>query len=182
MKRALLLWCAAAAYAAPAGETWLLVDKAEIEAARAKAEKAPWARGALAGLMRDAEPALKAPLEIPDRGGQWPHWYSCKKDGVRLRTVSPTEHRCPRCGAVYHGDPYDAVVLYGVHSRYSRAVRDLGLAYRFTGRARIRRRAPARSCSATPDATAATACTTRATRKRSAAAASWRRRSMRASG
>ena len=138
MKRALLLWCAAAAYAAPAGETWLLVDKAEIEAARAKAEKAPWARGALAGLMRDAEAALKAPLEIPDRGGQWPHWYSCKKDGVRLRTVSPTEHRCPRCGAVYHGDPYDAVVLYGVHMRYSRAVRDLGLAYRFTGRAAVR--------------------------------------------
>ncbi len=141
MKRALLLWCAAAAYAAPAAETWLLVDKAEIEAARAKAERLPWARAALAGLMRDAEAALKAPLEIPGRGGQWPHWYSCKKDGVRLRTVSPTEHRCPRCGAVYHGDPYDAVALYGVHSRYSRVVRDLGLAYRFTGRVEFAARA-----------------------------------------
>jgi hypothetical protein len=115
-------------------EEWLLVSSEEIAAAREKANKHQWARTALDALIADGERALRDPVDLPDRGGQWPHWYSCKKDGVRLRTVSPTEHRCPLCGEVYRGDPYDAVVLYGEHSRYSRAVRDLGLAFRFTGR------------------------------------------------
>src|SRR5437868_1502392 len=35
-------------------------------------------------------------VELPDRGGQWPHWHSCRRDGVRLTTVSPTAHRCPK--------------------------------------------------------------------------------------
>ncbi|MCC6862676.1 MAG: heparinase II/III family protein, partial [Bryobacterales bacterium] len=75
------------------------------------------------------------------RVGQWPHWYSCKKDGAQLRTDSPTEHRCPVCGAVYRGDPYDAVVVSRFHNQLSSATRALGLAYRFTGRAEFARRA-----------------------------------------
>ena len=126
---------------AAASDNYLLIDKAGIDAARRKAETHPWARRVLDKLVADAENALKRPVRLPDRGGQWPHWYSCKKDGVRLETVSATEHRCPTCGAVYRGDPYDAVVIYGEHSRWSRAVRDLGLAYRFTGRAEFARRA-----------------------------------------
>jgi hypothetical protein len=124
-----------------AGTGFLLVDRAEIEGARSKAEKHPWARAALSQLLADAEQALARPVSLPERGGQWTHWYSCKKDGAGLKTVSPSEHRCPVCGTVYRGDPYDAVVLSHVHSSYSRAVRDLGLAYRFTGRAEFARRA-----------------------------------------
>ncbi len=113
---------------------WLLVDSGEIEAAREKAGRHAWARAALDRVLADADRASKSPVDIPARGGQWPHWYSCPRDGVTLRTVSPTEHRCPKCGTVYKGDPYDAVVLYRVHSVNSRAIRDLALAYRFTGR------------------------------------------------
>ncbi len=120
---------------------WLLTSAAEIEAARQKADRQSWARQALDALVRRAEEALRRPAEIPERGGQWPHWYSCRRDGVRLKTVSPTEHRCPRCGEVYRGDPYDAVVLYFEHSRNSRAIRDLGLAYRLTGNEAYARRA-----------------------------------------
>lgn len=116
-------------------DNYLLLDDEEIRAARAKAERHAWARATLDGLVRKAEEALRRPVELPARGGQWPHWYSCRRDGVRLKTLSPTEHQCPACKTVYRGDPYDAVVLYGVHSQYSRAVRELGLAYRFTGRA-----------------------------------------------
>ncbi len=83
-------------------------------------------------LARDRD--LKRAVTLPPRGGQWPHWYSCKKDGNRLTTDSPTSHRCRVCGAVYHGDPYDAVVFYRDHASWSQAIRDLGLAYRFTGR------------------------------------------------
>jgi hypothetical protein len=124
-----------------ARESYLLVDKAEIEAARQKAANYPWARAALDRVMRDAENALKKPVSLPDRGGQWYHWYSCKKDGAGLTTVSPTQHRCPVCGAVYTGEPYDSVALASVHNGYSKSIRDLGLAYRFAGRDEFAKRA-----------------------------------------
>jgi hypothetical protein len=132
-----LLWPAIAA------GNWLLIDSAEIEAAKARAQKYPWAKASLDRLLSSARGAMNLAVEVPDKVGQWPHWYSCKKDGARLRTVSPTEHRCPRCGTVYTGDPYDAVVVGGLHNRYSSAVRDLGLAYRFTGNADYAQRAGA---------------------------------------
>ncbi|MFB3828452.1 MAG: alginate lyase family protein [Bryobacteraceae bacterium] len=113
---------------------WLLVDSSEVEAAREKAARHAWARAALDRVLADADRALKSPIDIPARGGQWPHWYSCPRDGVTLRAASPTGHRCPKCGAVYTGDPYDAVALYRVHLSNSRAVRDLALAYRLAGK------------------------------------------------
>lgn len=131
----------ARAGAAPPSETWLLIDKHEIDAARVRADKFPWAKASLDEILATARQALAAKIELPDRGGQWPHWYSCKRDGVRLQTVSPTEHRCPQCGTVYRGEPYDSVVIERIHSRYSRSVQSLGLAFRFTGDATYARRA-----------------------------------------
>ena len=124
-----------------AADDYLLISEAEIQAARRKAAEHEWAGRVLDELIERARQELSRPLELPDRGGQWPHWYSCRRDGARLVTDSPTEHRCPVCGTVYRGEPYDSVVLYWTHMRYSRAVRDLGLAYRFTGDAAFARRA-----------------------------------------
>jgi hypothetical protein len=120
---------------------YLLVEDRDLEAVHRKAQKYGWARAALDRLLADAERARRRPLQVPDRGGQWPHWYSCKIDGAPLRTVSPTEHRCSACGTVYRGDPYDSVVVGRTHSENSRALRDLGLAYRLTGRQEFARRA-----------------------------------------
>ncbi|MCS7315258.1 MAG: heparinase II/III family protein [Bryobacterales bacterium] len=122
-------------------DNYLLIDEAGIRAARAKAEKEPWARRALTELIARAETLLRELPEIPPRGGQWLHWYSCRRDGATLQTVSPTEHRCPLCGALYRGEPYDSVVLTQVHMRLSAAARDLGLAFRFSGREEFARRA-----------------------------------------
>jgi hypothetical protein len=117
-----------------ARDNYLLIDQAGIAAAKRKAEIQPWAKAALDSILTRAASDLKRPVTLPPRGGQWPHWYSCKKDGVQLVTDSPTAHRCRVCGAVYQGDPYDAVIFYREHSGWSQAVRSLGLAYRFTGR------------------------------------------------
>ncbi|MDQ3815961.1 MAG: heparinase II/III family protein [Armatimonadota bacterium] len=84
-------------------------------------------------LLQDADSRLSRKTELPDRGGQWYHWYACKKDGAQLKTVSPTEHQCPVCGTVYTGWPYDDVVLSNIHNSYSDAVRNLGLAFRLSG-------------------------------------------------
>jgi oligo-alginate lyase len=115
------------------GAQYLLISQQEIEGAKRKAEEQRWAQQALDSLLDSASQAVARDVEIPDRGGQWPHWYSCKRDGAKLETESRTRHRCPACGAIYTGDPYDAVVLYGVHQRNSRDAQNLGLAYRFTG-------------------------------------------------
>jgi len=85
-------------------------------------------------LMRSADGFVKKQTDLPPRGGQWYHWYACRKDGGSLKTVSPTEHKCQLCGTVYSGQPYDDVVLMGIHGSYSRAIRDLALAYRFSGK------------------------------------------------
>ncbi|MCC6383519.1 MAG: heparinase II/III family protein, partial [Dehalococcoidia bacterium] len=146
-RRAALAGAAAASFAgrgaAAAEGRWLLIDRAGIEAAKGKAARHAWAKAALDDVLGNAARGLKSDPNPPERGGQWPHWYSCKLDGVRLRTVSPTEHRCPKCNTVYTGDPYDAVVLYGVHQRYSRFIRDLGLAYRVQGDPAMARQAAA---------------------------------------
>jgi hypothetical protein len=113
---------------------YLLVDQTEIDAAKEKAARLPWAKAAMSQLMKDAEAALQSTLEVPSRGGQWGHWYVCKKDGVTLVADSPVRHRCPQCGEVYTGYPYDDVYLTRIHAANAAAMRNMGLAYRITGR------------------------------------------------
>ena len=123
-----------AARAADPGENFLLVSQAELASAHSRAQRLPWAAAALHKLLAAADTAYAAPVNIPARGGQWGHWYSCPVDGVELVPLSPTRHRCPQCGRVYTGDPYDAVLLTRIHAANSAAMRDMALAFRFTGR------------------------------------------------
>jgi hypothetical protein len=113
---------------------YLLITQSEIDAAQQKARQYDWAGAALRQLLARAETALSSPLNIPDRGGQWGHWYSCKKDGTPLVADSPTRHRCPKCGTIYTGEPYDGVAIASIHNTNSSAMRDMALAFRFTGR------------------------------------------------
>jgi hypothetical protein len=134
---------ALSAAAAERAHPFLLVNAEEIAAAKQKAAGQPWARRALENLLAAANAALKQPTAVPDKVGQWAHWYSCPKHGVRLRTVSPTQHRCPVDGEIFTGDPYDAVVIGQQHQRMANATRDLGLAYQFTGESKYARQAAA---------------------------------------
>ncbi len=122
------------------GANYLLVDQAHLDAARAKAARYEWAASAMKQLMDAAEAALAKPVNIPGRGGQWGHWYSCRKDGVALIPDSPTRHRCPQCGTIYTGEPYDSVYLTFIHGANSNDVRSMALAFRFTGRPEFARK------------------------------------------
>lgn len=137
--------------AAEKAPNYLLLDQSEIDAVLAKAKRCDWAGDALKELLARAEAAIAKPIDIPDRGGQWGHWYACKKDGATLVADSPTKHRCPKCNTIYTGEPYDSVYISRLHSANSAAVRDAGLAFRFTGLAGIRQtrhRPAARLCPA----------------------------------
>jgi hypothetical protein len=119
---------------AQSSDPGLLTGPEDFIAAREKAARNPWAAAILSNLLRNAEASLSQPVYVPDRGGQWGHWYSCPKDGVELITVSPTRHRCPLCGTVYTGEPYDSVYIGRIHSANSAAMQNLGIAFTFTNR------------------------------------------------
>ncbi|MBB6048259.1 heparinase II/III domain-containing protein [Armatimonas rosea] len=115
----------------------LLATKAELEAAKRKPEN----KAFLDGLLARAETLSKKPVVLPERGGQWPHWYACKTHGARLKTESPTRHVCPVDGQVYTGWPYDDVPLLAEHNDWASALRDLGLAYQLSGERRYAQKA-----------------------------------------
>ena len=129
-------WIASIAVGSERNHPFLLATQATFREARARAKRVAWARKALDKIVADADAALARPVDIPNRGGQWPHWYVCKKDGTRLETASPTRHVCPTCKAVYTGDPYDAVPIMHQHNNNSKAMRTLAMAWQLTGQSR----------------------------------------------
>jgi hypothetical protein len=70
----------------------------------------------VAEYVKDAEGFIGEPTVFPPRGGQHNQWYQCDKCQVALKTIDPTSHRCPKCGKVYSGHPYDDVIFSQQHS------------------------------------------------------------------
>jgi hypothetical protein len=92
-------------------------------------------------LKNQADEWLNRQIKLPDRGGQWFHWYSCTKHGTRLRTEGPTRHVCPVDQEVFTGYPYDDVVISSEHNGLAGAIRTLGIVYQVTGETRYAMRA-----------------------------------------
>jgi len=119
----------------------VLVTRQEIVDIKLAVEKHEWVARSLKAFLLGAERRLKTPVPHPDRGGGWYHWYACSIDGAGLITVSPTEHKCRKCGKIYTGEPYDTVAIMGEHNKLGRNARDYGLAYALTGRLEFAKRA-----------------------------------------
>ena len=130
----------------------LLLSRKGIEELKARIERYGWAKAEWGRIKRNADRLLTETVELPPRGGNWWHWYACPKHGAALRTGKKIgewrwQHICPVDGEVLLGDPnlpdrdYDGCVISGIHHRYSRAVRDLGLAYQIIGDERYARKA-----------------------------------------
>jgi oligo-alginate lyase len=119
----------------------VLVTRQEIADIKAAAEKHEWAGRSLKAFLLGVERRLKTTVPHPDRGGGWYHWYACSIDGAGLTTVSPTEHKCRKCGKIYTGEPYDTVAIMGEHNKLGRNARDYGLAFALTGRPEFAKRA-----------------------------------------
>jgi oligo-alginate lyase len=77
----------------------------------------------------------------PPEGGQHNQWYQCKPCQMGLETVDATHHRCPKCGEVYSGYPYDNVLYKSWHGRNAGDMADAAWAYAITGEEAFGRRA-----------------------------------------
>src|SRR5690606_12046854 len=64
-------------------------------------------------------------------------WYQCEKCQLGLKTVSETEHRCPNCGTVYTGEPYDDVIYGRRHRENWNNSTKVAWAYAITGEERF---------------------------------------------
>jgi hypothetical protein len=95
----------------------------------------------VARRVEQADVALKAEVVFPPEGGQHNQWYQCDQCQLALKTVDATHHRCPKCGTVYSGYPYDNVVYSGIHSRLTRWMWVCAWAYAVTGEEKYARRA-----------------------------------------
>jgi len=111
----------------------ILLNKNELSLIKGKISKQNWATKYFNSLKSNADGWLKREVKLPDRGGQWYHYYSCPEHGARLRTESPTRHVCPVDGKVFTGYPYDDVVITSEHNGYANALKTLGIVYQLTG-------------------------------------------------
>lgn len=112
----------------------LLFRQAELPGIKARA--AGPCKRYFDSLKNQADGWLSREVKLPDRGGQWFHWYSCPKHGARLRTEGPTRHVCPVDQEVFTGYPYDDVVISVEHNRLAGAIRTLGIVYQISGDSR----------------------------------------------
>jgi hypothetical protein len=122
-------------------EPRLLLNQQDFVRISRIAAAQPWAARLVQGIVRFADewPAqyvreygLKE-WDIPREGGGWSHAYVCPDHGVRLQQRGG-RNLCPIDGKDYHGYPIDNVVYSQRAGANADAVRQLGLAYRLTGR------------------------------------------------
>ena len=87
----------------------------------------------VAEKVRQAEIALTHDVEFPPEGGQHNQWYQCDDCQLALETVDDTHHRCPKCGKVYSGYPYDNVIYSRKHHKLTRDMETCAWAFAITG-------------------------------------------------
>jgi len=110
----------------------LLFTEKDLPVIQQRISGQPWADAHFKRLQASADAWLKRDIQLPPRGGQWYHYYSCPKHGARLRQESPTRHVCPVDREVFTGYPYDDVVLMTEHNNLAVAARTLGIVYQLT--------------------------------------------------
>lgn len=121
---------------ADSGHPCLACTPAELARLRAAWEGTGPRHAVVAAVVARAEKALGQPPVFPPRGGQHNQWYQCEECQVGLRTVDETHHRCPKCGRVYSGEPYDDVVFSRRHEAILDGMLDCAWAGAVTGERR----------------------------------------------
>lgn len=111
----------------------LFVTKARVEEIRRRVATDPVVSNEWRSLVRRLDASLAKPVDIPERGGQWCHYFYCRKCASPLKSESPTRHVCTHCGEAHAGWPFDDVYVMNVHNENGKRMPELGFAYQMTG-------------------------------------------------
>lgn len=107
----------------------------EIQRLRSKAAQRP---ELIASLEQSVRVLMEEDVLAPETGiANWQLYYYCPSCSVHLsyNRHDGKHHRCPQCGAVYTGEPYDSSWWAHVNSQNYKGAVTLGQLYVMTGRA-----------------------------------------------
>lgn len=106
---------------------------AELERLKAAYRSSGPEHDVVAAVVSQADKVIDKPIEFPPRGGQHNQWYQCEACQLGLETIDDTHHRCPGCGRIYSGEPYDDVIFGRKHVSNLKNMLDAAWAYAITG-------------------------------------------------
>jgi hypothetical protein len=126
----------------PSLDPHLFLTLQDFEARKAIAEREPWAKAALAAVLKEADGYPDDYLNkfgltkvaAPEKTAQWAHWYVCPDTGTHLEFHPPNHNICPDTGKDYQDWPVSDVHYHYMHDMLSHDAMILGIAYRMTGR------------------------------------------------
>ena len=107
--------------------------KAQVTQLKKKGELWP---EAISQLKEEVKDAMAEPILVPKTGiANWFLYYYCPKCSVQLEfdRTDGHHHRCPACGQVFTGEPYDSTWWGIINSRNYTAAFKMGLLYLVTG-------------------------------------------------
>jgi hypothetical protein len=87
----------------------------------------------LANRISQADKAIESGITFPPEGGQHNQWYQCDSCQRSLETIDAHHHKCPQCGNIYSGFPYDNVLYSRQHNRNISMAEDAAWAWVITG-------------------------------------------------
>ncbi len=121
----------------------LFLTVRDFEARKALVQREPWAKDALAAVLKEADGYPRdyltkfglTKVEAPEKSAQWAHWYVCPETGTELQFHPPNHNVCPDTGKDYQDWPISDVHYHYMHDMLSHDALILGIAYRMTGKA-----------------------------------------------
>jgi hypothetical protein len=120
----------------------LFLTLRDFEARKAIVQSEPWAKNALAAILKEADGYPQDYLNrfgltevtAPAKTAQWAHWYVCPETGTHLEFHPPNHNICPDTGKDYQDWPISDVHYHYMHDMLSHDAMILGIAYRMTGK------------------------------------------------
>jgi hypothetical protein len=125
----------------PSLDPHLFLTLQDFEARKAIAQREPWAKAALAAVLKEADGYPQdylvkfglTKVAAPEKTAQWAHWYVCPETGTHLEFHPPNHNICPDTGKDYQDWPISDVHYHYMHDMLSHDAMVLGIAYRMTG-------------------------------------------------
>ncbi|OQP46820.1 hypothetical protein A4H97_04665 [Niastella yeongjuensis] len=122
---------------------FLLLTEEQVVSIRKSLKTTPWKGACWELLKEDANKYLSQKIEIPNRGGNWDHYYVNPVTGSPLSRGKLVgnwkwQHIDKVTGQVFSGDTslpekdYDGVIVGLIHNAWALGVLELGLAYQIS--------------------------------------------------